>query len=373
MSGLRTWVRTLGALMVAEHRTPGRVAAAIFVGAIVGCSPLYGLHLALCLGISFLFGLNFLVVYAAAHVSSPPLIPFVGALSIEIGERVLHGHFLGVDRSLFAHESVRVIMHRFFFAWLVGGTVLGAVLGFVAGGIAWAVLAHRAPPPPDVMNDAIELARRRYDKEPGKFKWYARMKYVMDPCYRAIAERVAPGVFLVDLGTGLGMLPVLLGILGEGRAAHGIEWDVKKAEAGARVSAGLDGVTVVVGDARTSDLPTCDAISLVDVLHYYDADTQRALLARCVAALRPGGCILVREGDGAKQGASLLTRLMESVVTRLGWNRGPQVRFRPIAELEEDLRQLDLTVTRDEVAGKLHPGNVLLVARLPQPISSTSS
>jgi hypothetical protein len=104
-------------------------------------------------------------------------------------------------------------------------------------------------------------------------------------------------------------------------------------------------------------------VTLVDVLHYYDADAQRALLARCAAALRPGGTLLVREGDGARRGGSRFTRAVERLVTRLGWNRGPAVRFRPASELEADLHALGLDVRRDEVAGKLHPGNVLLEAR----------
>src|SRR5438067_768433 len=84
------------------------------------------------------------------------------------------------------------------------------LLGALGGGIAWIALARRArthPPVADPVQDAIELARHRYDREPGRFKWYARMKYVMDPCYRAIAPRIAPGSYTVDLGTGLGMLP----------------------------------------------------------------------------------------------------------------------------------------------------------------------
>src|SRR5581483_7683145 len=126
------------------------------------------------------------------------------------------------------------------------------------------------------------------------------------PCYRAIAPLVAPGSFTVDLGTGLGMLPVLLGL--RGCRALGVEWDAEKAACGRRAAAGLDGVEVVEGDARNHPLPACDVVTLVDVLHYYDGETQRALLARCKDALRPGGRLLVREGDRAKKGGAKWTR-----------------------------------------------------------------
>jgi SAM-dependent methyltransferase len=188
------------------------------------------------------------------------------------------------------------------------------------------------------------------------------MKYVMDPVYRAIAERVPAGAFTVDLGTGLGMLPVVLGLLGEKRRALGVEWDAAKVACGRHAARGLDGVDVTDGDVRAFELPACDVITLVDMLHYYDAAAQRDLLARCREALRPTGRLLIREGDRGRTGGARLTRLVEAVVTRLGWNRGPQVRFRPVVELIADLEALGFRVAVADVAGRLHPGNVLLVA-----------
>jgi hypothetical protein len=35
---------------------------------------------------------------------------------------------------------------------------------------------------------------------------------------------------------------------------------------------------------------------------------------------------------------------------KLGWNRGPEVRFRPVAELIADLERLGFSVRVDEVA-----------------------
>jgi SAM-dependent methyltransferase len=183
----------------------------------------------------------------------------------------------------------------------------------------------------------------------------------MDPCYRAIAPLVPAGSFAVDLGSGLGMLPVLLGVLGDGRRALGIEWDASKVACGVHAARGLTDIRVVEGDARSAELPPCDVITLVDMLHYWDDEAQRAILQRCRAALRPGGRLLVREGDPARRGGARFTRTIEAVVTRLGWNRGPQVRFRPVDELRADLEALGFRVRVDEVAAKTHPGNVLLV------------
>jgi uncharacterized protein (DUF2062 family)/SAM-dependent methyltransferase len=367
--GFRRRVHELARHLWHEHTAPGRVAGAVLVGCIVGCTPLFGFHLPVCVALAWLLRLNKLIVYGAANLSIPPMIPLLGFASVQLGERLLHRRWLTLARADFTWGALRPLLHRFFAAWMVGGVVLGAAIGLVAGALVYALLrgrARRRAVAADPVRAAIERARRRYgDLEP-RFKWYARMKYVMDPCYRAIAPLVPAGAFTVDLGTGLGMLPVLLGELGGGRRALGVEWDAAKAAGGARAARGLHGIDVIEGDVRSCALPACDVIALVDVLHYYDAAAQQALLARCRAALRPGGRLLVREGDRRRRGGARWTRAVEALAVRIGWNRGPAVRFRPVAELRADLEALGFAVRVDEVAGRLHPGNVLLVAELHQ-------
>ena len=361
MKGLRRRIHELWRTIVHEHTSPARVAAAIVVGAVVGCTPLFGLHIVVCLALAWALRLNKLIVYGAANLSIPPLVPFIGFASVQLGERLRHGAWLALHRSDFQLAHIRVIAKTFFVDWMLGGVVLGAAIGLVAGAITWLVLARRRAVVPDAIDAAIETARRRYDGLHPRFKWYARMKYVMDPCYRAIAPLVPAGAFAVDLGSGLGMLPVLLGVLGDGRRALGIEWDRAKVECGVHAARELADIAVVEGDARSVELPPCDVITLVDMLHYWDADAQRALLARCRAALRPGGRLLVREGDPSRRGGARFTRAVEWLVTKLGWNRGPQVRFRPVDELRADLEALGFRVRIDDVAARTHPGNVLLV------------
>ena len=233
MKALRKRLRALADALVHEHTAPGRVAAAIFVGAVVGCTPIFGLHIVACIALAYLFRLNKIIVYGAANLSIPPMVPLLGFTSVQLGERILHGRWLALHRADFALKNVKTLARTFFVDWTVGGIVLGATVGLLAGGITWAILVARNARKlrtADAIGAAIDVARRRYDGLHPRFKWYARMKYVMDPCYRAIAPLVPAGAFAVDLGSGLGMLPVLLGVLGDGRRALGVEWDKSKVD-----------------------------------------------------------------------------------------------------------------------------------------------
>lgn len=216
----------------------------------------------------------------------------------------------------------------------------------------------------DPIERAFKAATARYAGLHPRFRWYTRVKYRLDPCYRAIARHIRQDTFTVDLGSGLGMLPVLLGELGERRQALGVDWDPEKVRCGLHASHGLPGVEIVEGDLNAFAVPACDVITLVDVLHYYDAHRQEEILERCRAALGPGGRLLIREGDGARPGGARFTRIVEAWITRMGWNRGPAVRFRPISELQTALVKIGFHVVADDVASPLNPGNVLLVASL---------
>jgi hypothetical protein len=89
---------------------------------------------------------------------------------------------------------------------------------------------------------------------------------------------------------------------------------------------------------------------------------QTQVLTRATAALRAGGQLLIRETDPGRRGGARVTRFIERLMVRLGWNRGPAVHYRPLAELHAELHALGLATTQVELAGATHPGNVLLCA-----------
>jgi uncharacterized protein (DUF2062 family) len=365
---MRAFVRRL----LDAHATPGRLAFAVFVGVVLGSTPLFGFHFLLCIAVAWLLRLNQVTVYMAANISVPPMVPLLGYASVEVGERLLHGRWLPLAVADFRSTPLPALLGRFYVDWLVGGLVVGSAIGVVLASGVYVLARRRQRRAAEPLYRLIVESARRYAGAPRPLRVYAWFKYRLDPSYRRIVPLIPEESLTVDLGTGLGMLPVALGLLGGGRRAIGVDWDEAKLAAGRLAGAGLEGIELVVGDLRTFELPVCDAITLVDVLHYYSAEIQREILARSAAALRPGGQLLIREGDTRAGRTAAWTRGLEALAVRLGWNRGEgTTRFRAITLLVEELRALGLEVEHEAAAGKLHPGNVLIRARRSGPHGSS--
>jgi len=372
LTRLHQRVRAYFELLLSEHRSPARVALAVLLGCIVGCLPLFGVHIFLCVFLARLFGLNLLVMYGAANVSVPPVVPLIGWSSVQLGSYLMHGRWLELGRNNFTQAALPGLVKHFFLSWMLGGTLLGAGLGTVFGSAVYIILTRRAGaareeaagPAADVIGQALTRAGQRYAQAPRQYRYYVRAKYRLDPCYRALCERIPEGAQVVDLGCGLGMLGMALAELQGGRRTWGVDWDHGKLEAGQAAAAGLpDGtVTLCCDDLRTAELPPGDVVTLIDVLHYYDEATQDAVLSRAASGLRPGGRLFIRETDRERAGGARLTRFFERAMVSLGWNRGPRVYYRSLDGLHRSLQALGFTTEQVDVAGATHPGNVLLCA-----------
>jgi len=353
------------------NATPSKLFVACVVGAILGSTPFFGLHFFLCMGAAALFRLNPVAVYGAANISIPPIAPFLAFACIDVGHRVLTYREGGRGAPLAIDALRKVDPWRLagdlFASWLIGAVVVGGAIGVVLGAMV-ARIALAKQRNKERMRDPFEhavaetIARFRHAK-PGH-KHYVRFKIRLDPVYRAICEGLPNRVELVELGCGLGILPILVASLGSERRVTGIDWDEDKVRTAQQAIAGLP-IAITREDVRTYAPPPCDALAIVDVLHYFDADMQRDILRRAAAALRPGGTLFVREGEAGKEG-SAWTRFVERLAVAVGWNRSDaRPEFRAIDAIVADLRAHELDCEVVPVAGRFHPGNVLVRATRP--------
>lgn len=207
---------------------------------------------------------------------------------------------------------------------------------------------------------------------------YARSKLRHDPVFLAIVARglIPDRARLVDLGCGQGVLPAFLVAA---RTCHERgEWPTawpppprlgavfgvdlrRRAIAAARVALG-ERATFEVGDVRDAEIPPCDVVVILDVLHYVPVPDQDRVLARCATALAPGGRLLLRVGDADAGVRAVVTRLSDQAITLLrgGW---PRLYTRGLKSWIAAVERAGFGVEAASMSAGTPFANVLLVAR----------
>ncbi len=356
-----------------EGTSPKKQASAVAVGVLIGCSPFYGLHLALCLLFSRLLRLNPGLTYLAAHVSLPGLWPFLVLAELEVGRRLRGQSYLQIHVA----DIRRIGLGQVGIDLLLGSAVIGVVLAVVLGWLTLRAAQHRQLHP-DIAALREEAARRYLDT--GMLNWeFVRGKLRYDPLYFNLLRRgfLPSEGLLLDLGCGRGIVFSLLLAAREvetrglypdgwappptGLAFRGIEGSPKTAETARQALAGE--AEIATADLRVAELPKAKSILLLDVLHYLPAADQEALLARTAAALAAGGVLLIRDADAAAGWRFAATRLQErfSALVRGHWRQ--RFHYRSAAEWTELLVRLGLTVDAQPMGMGTPYANVLLAGR----------
>src|SRR5688572_22335354 len=120
--------------------SPARLAASIALGLFIGCLPLYGLHLPLCLGACLLLRLDAVVAYLAANISNPLLAPFILTAEVEVGSLLLTGEHAAFD----VERARRVGIVGFAAQAAVGGLVVGLFMAVIGGAAAYALAPRKS-------------------------------------------------------------------------------------------------------------------------------------------------------------------------------------------------------------------------------------
>ena len=360
-----------------EGTSPREQAIAVALGAFIGCTPIYGSHLFLCIIFARLLRVNPALAYLAAHVSLPGLWPFLTLAELETGRRLrgesyLHIHFKSL-REIISWQA----MIDLSIGTLVIGGVVAAILGFFT---LWATRKRQLNPEIAALRE--ESARHYLDT--GMVHWeFVRGKLRHDPIYLSLLSQgfLPDEGLLLDLGCGRGMIFALLlaardlyvrDLYPPGwppppthLTFHGIESRPKTASA-ARQALGAEAV-IETADLRSAELPTATVILLLDVLHYLAPADQEALLAKAVAALAPGGILLLRDADAAAGWRFAATRLQERISSLLRGQLRPRFHYRSAAQWQEILSELGLAVDVQPMGTGTPYANVLLAGRRAPP------
>lgn len=358
-----------------EGGSRAQEASAIGLGLAVGFSPFVGLHLGMCIGLGWLFGLNRLKLYLAANLVNPLIMPAVLFGEVQLGSWLRRGETYALAMDAFSSMDP----WHFSLDLLVGGMLLSIVGGLAAGLLTYAALGRRYRDP-----GFTQLTSKAADRYLGTSltAWeFARAKLRGDPVYRAVlsSDWLPRSGVLVDIGCGPGLLLALIAeAVDAAREGHwppagwpqppaemrlvGIELRPRAADL-ARHALGDEG-EIHTGDARDVALPAViDVVAIFDVLHMMDREAQRPLIARVATAMPIGAVLLVREADAAAGWRFRMVRLGNTMTALVRGHWRPRFAFRTATEWRAELTALGFEVSLAPMSEGTPFANVLLVAR----------
>jgi SAM-dependent methyltransferase len=224
-----------------------------------------------------------------------------------------------------------------------------------------------------------EAAAQRYAPAGQFAKRYALGKLCHDPVFAAIlAQGLIPDrARLVDLGCGQGLLLALLAAatdaFGQGvwpagwpppaRPASMVGFDFSRRAIRIARRALDEHAHLTHADLRQVEIPPCDAIAIIDVLHYVDAADQEAALAKCATALDADGVLLMRVNDAGAGWRFTLTRTVDQLAALARERSLPRVHCRRLADWIALLERLGFEVRTQSASAGTPFTNSLLVAR----------
>lgn len=188
----------------------------------------------------------------------------------------------------------------------------------------------------DTEDDIGNDIGHRYGEDGRRARFYRSLRLRLGGLQDVAALFPDEGL-VIDLGCGMGLLAHLLVQGRPARRVLAIDHDAGRI---AMLDDSLSGgslsedttpsvqIETRVGDLATVPLPACSGIALIDVLHYLEPGPQEALLERAIAALEPGGVIVLRDPDAAAGLRYRAARLHEGLAVGLGWTQARIGAFR---------------------------------------------
>jgi 2-polyprenyl-3-methyl-5-hydroxy-6-metoxy-1,4-benzoquinol methylase len=211
-----------------------------------------------------------------------------------------------------------------------------------------------------------------WDDAPLGERFHTRFRWWTAP-FAALECEVPLQGDILEIGCGHGVFSTFLAVTSGARRVVGVDIDADKIalarSAVARLEPGEGDVTF--GVSPSGEVPRIDGgwrcIVFSDVLYLLTRERREALIADCVAALAPGGLMVVKEVDTAPALKARISQAQELLSTRvLRITHGDALDFPSSAELVDVLVSYGLVTQAKRLDhGYLHPHCVVLATAAP--------
>ena len=167
---------------------------------------------------------------------------------------------------------------------------------------------------------AVHLTRNYIYKGP-VLEWYFRVKFRMEDRYRQFDALIPRDARIYDLGCGYGFLSLMLGMIAPERRITAVDFDEEKIALAQNSAIRRPDINFIYADVTDFKLEQADIFLILDTLHYFSEEKQKALVEQCMEQLNEGGKIIIRDANKDIADKHKSTELTERLSTGIGFNK----------------------------------------------------
>ena len=195
-----------------------------------------------------------------------------------------------------------------------------------------------------------DKVQRLYTYKGPVLEWYVRIKMLLEKNFEEIVSRVPREGKIYDLGCGYGYMSHLLAMQSFDREVIGLDYDDEKIQVAANTHYNGGNIEFAQADLTQFCPEAADCFIIKDVLHYFPATEQEALLQRCVEKMNEGGVMIIRDGIEDEQQKHGVTKMTEVFSTKVfGFNKAEHsLEFLPEERVLSFAKEYNLSVERLE-------------------------
>jgi uncharacterized protein (DUF2062 family)/SAM-dependent methyltransferase len=380
----QTRVRQFATALLKEELTPGRAAAAVFLGIFIGIVPIYGFQTLAAVGVAWFFRLNKPLTVAGTFINNPLLQPVIVVSSVELGYFLRGGSFRPFHLSALAGAHMKEEL----LAWVMGSVLLGALAGGAGAAITAVVVQLKARANPSLSNpsssnpslsnrgvsnlglrDRTRFVNGMFAQCAWPDRGFVRWKLRLDRIFGLLAAEDLGSGIVVDLGCGYGMALSFTAFGDGSRRLVGCDLDARRIAVARQALSALH-ADLSVADIRSLDLPPAGLILILDVLQYLPANEQLTLLKRCCSALAPHGILIFRVHDHERGLWSTITMAFDRLIFACG-RAGVRPVTLPAAEYNRVLEDAGMHVEERRFRNRLPLAHILFIAKKPSAEGAT--
>ena len=195
-------------------------------------------------------------------------------------------------------------------------------------------------------------------------EWYLKIKLRLEKNYQLFHQLLPEKGKILDIGCGYGFMSYMLHFTSPQREIKGIDYDEEKIEVANNCFNKNGNINFVMADIINYPIEKSDGIILADMLHYLPPEKQEEVIEKCIKNLRPGGTLVIRDGNKDLEGRHRFTRLTEFFSTKLfGFNKttGNNLSFLSASMIREIAVRLGMSC--DQIDNTRHTSNIIFVIK----------